>query len=382
MKNLKVAFATSLDPFDRRSWSGTNYSMFMAIQRHWGEVQYVGPIAATRFLPEKIFNKIIQVVWHKKYNHQHSLLYSLKYARMLRKNLDRKDFDIIFAPAASTEIACLKTHIPIVYSSDATFKTVHNYYAVYSNLLGISIAEGNWIERAALRNAKIVLSSSEWAKNSVVTDYHINEAKTFFIPLGPNSDDIPSAEEVFTKKKAKVCRLLFLGVDWLRKGGNVAFDTLLNLEKMGIDAELTVCGCVPPAAFSHEKMRVIPFLDKSDPRQSFELITLMLHTDFLILPTRAEGFGIVFCEASACGVPAITTNTGGVSSAVHDGENGYMLPLSAAGADYARLIADIFQDDVRYYALIKSCRTAYEQRLNWDAWAQRGRKIINDTLGI
>jgi glycosyltransferase involved in cell wall biosynthesis len=381
-KQLKVAFITSLDPLNRRSWSGTYYSMLMAINRHWGEAHCLGPIDTKRFLLEKIFNKIVQKVFHKKYNYQHSILYSMRYARIFRKKLERGHFDLIFAPAAAMEIACLKTQIPIIYASDATFKTVVDYYSVYSNLLGISIAEGNWIERAALRKARIVMESSEWAKDSAITDYNIDAQKIFTVSMGPNVDNIPSPEEILTNKKTNVCRLLLLGVDWERKGGSIAFDTLLHLEKMGIDAELTICGCVPPAAFSHKKMKVIPFLDKHNEQQYLALKNLFLHTDFLLLPTRAEGSGMVLGEGNAFCIPAITTNTGGVASTVTNGENGYMLPFAATGIDYAELIADIFRDDERYYALAKSSRAAYDRRLNWDAWALKGRKIINDMLGI
>jgi glycosyltransferase involved in cell wall biosynthesis len=381
-KKLKIAFITSADPLDRRAWSGIYYSMLMAIQKHWGDVHCLGPITTKRLIVEKIFNKITQLLFSKKYNYQHSIFYSMNYGRIFKQKLEHEDFDIIFAPAASTGIACLKTKTPIIYCCDATFKTVLDYYAVYSNLLDISVKEGNWIERSALHKAKIVLYSSEWAKNSALKDYHINNDKLFIIPFGANLDDVPTTAAIYSKKKTPACRLLFLGVDWERKGGDIAFETFTNLIKMGIDTEFTVCGCIPPAGFSHKKMRTIPFLDKYDVQQNSELKTLLTNTDFLILPTRAEGFGIVFCEANAFGVPAITTDTGGVCSAVTNGENGYTLPLSATSQDFAQLIADIFQDDARYYALIQSSRIAYEERLNWDVWAHNGRKIISETLGI
>ena len=43
----------------------------------------------------------------------------------------------------------------------------------------------------------------------------------------------------------------------------LAFEALLELERRGIDAHLTVCGCVPPDRFRHPRMHVIPFLDKN-----------------------------------------------------------------------------------------------------------------------
>jgi phosphatidylinositol alpha-1,6-mannosyltransferase len=51
-----------------------------------------------------------------------------------------------------------------------------------------------------------------------------------------------------------------------------------------------------------------------------------------------EGFGIVFVEAAACGVPSVAGNSGGAADAVVDGETGYVMDdPSDAGAVAARL---------------------------------------------
>ncbi|GAC1568569.1 MAG: hypothetical protein NVS3B14_18240 [Ktedonobacteraceae bacterium] len=103
-------------------------------------------------------------------------------------------------------------------------------------------------------------------------------------------------------------------------------------------------------------------------------------SDFLLLPTRGDCTPIVFCEANAFGVPVITTSTGGVPGVIKDGENGFMLPLSARGAEYAEVIAKIYQDDQRYSELVKSSRAAFDDRLNWDAWGTTMNKLLDEML--
>ncbi len=123
-------------------------------------------------------------------------------------------------------------------------------------------------------------------------------------------------------------------------------------------------------------MTVIPFIDKHDEKQRRRLGELYSLSDFLLLPTRAECFGIVFCEANAFGLPVITTDTGGVSGAVCNGENGFMLPLSAGASEYARLISEVWRDRAAYSSLAHSSRAAFEQRLNWDAWGTQVSKLL------
>ena len=128
-------------------------------------------------------------------------------------------------------------------------------------------------------------------------------------------------------------------------------------------------------------MKVIPYLSKKDEKQRKELDKLFETSDFLLLPTRGDTYGMVFCEASAFGLPAIATNTGGVSGAVKEGENGFLLPLEARGGEYAELIARIYRDGRRYADLVRSSRAAFDNRLNWDAWGISVTKLITELVG-
>jgi glycosyltransferase involved in cell wall biosynthesis len=375
-KPLKIAFLTARDPKDRRTWSGTYYYMGQALQKHCGEVYYLGPVRTLSEIAVKCFNKATRLLVKKNYAYMQSLFLAKHYAGLFQRKLSGLSPDLIFAPAAAAETAFLSTRIPIVHASDATFALACNYYPDFSNLLKISIREGNAVEEKAMQKASLILLPSQWAAQSAINDYHIDKDKIHIVPFGANLEKIPSKEIILKKKKSDRCRLLFLGVSWQRKGGDIAFETLLKLEELGIHAELIVCGCTPPRGFSHKMMSVIPFLDKNNETQREELARLLLASDFLLLPTRSEAYGIVFCEANAFGLPVITTNTGGVSGVVKDGENGFMLPPSARGAEYAKIIQKIYQNDQHYYELTRSSRAAFDDRLNWDTWAISVRKLI------
>ena len=127
-------------------------------------------------------------------------------------------------------------------------------------------------------------------------------------------------------------------------------------------------------------MRVIPFLNKNDEQQSAALTGLLRDSDFLLLPTRFDCTPIVFCEANACGLPVVSTDTGGVPAVVRNGENGYLLPPAARGDAYAATIASVFRDGERLVSLRRSSRQAYDDRLNWDAWAAGVHRVLAGVL--
>ena len=90
---------------------------------------------------------------------------------------------------------------------------------------------------------------------------------------------------------------------------------------------------------------------------------------------------MIFCEAAAFGLPALSTRTGGIPSIIREGSSGHLLPVEAGGDEFARLITDIFTEPGRYEALCAGARKTYEERLNWDAWAKDWVRIARG-LGL
>ncbi len=350
--------------------------MAQALQRHCGDVTALGPIRPGSMLPRKILRKALRTILAKKYLFTHSRSFARATGRVAEMRLANNAFDLIFAPAGSAQVAYLNTQIPIVYSSDTTFSAILNYYPEFSGLSQAIIRQANTIEQLAIDKAGLILYPSTWAAESARKDYHADPAKVHVVPYGANLDAPPLAERALAKTPSAVCKLLFVGVDWAKKGGDIAFETLVELERLGVATQLTVVGCIPPRHVRHSALRVFPFLDKNDRNQREQLETLYLEADFFLLPTRAECYGIVFCEATAFGLPAIGTDTGGVSQIVRNGENGFLLPPSARGAEYARLIAGVRADQEKLKQMQRGSRQAYDVCLNWDAWGKTVARLL------
>ncbi|RFM30177.1 glycosyltransferase family 4 protein [Deminuibacter soli] len=378
-RRIQIAYISISDPQDKRSWSGITYYVGKTLQKNVGDVDFLGPVTVPPFIDKMLraMSKFSRAVFGRRYLAQNSLLVAWYAARVLERKLQQKKYDFIFAPASSVALGMLKTKVPVIYMSDATWKLISNYeYNEYKNLVPWSSWESNYLEKKALKKSTMLLMTSQWAAQSVVNDYKIPVSKVYVASMGANMDSVPAYDVIFKKEENKELTMLFLAVDWKRKGGDLALSALRILhDTYGIKARLIVCGCEPPEGVSHPYMEVIPFLNKNLPEHHAKFVELLSTIHFLLIPTRADCSLLVGCEANAYGVPVITTETGGVPGIVHDGINGYCVPYSAEGWMYATLIAELFADKEKYHNLVLSSRERYEEELNWDKWSENVKEL-------
>lgn len=365
-KKITIAFVTASSPLDRKSWSGIYYQMYQSLKNNVEKVECIGHIPLFFVKIMAITNRISKIFFGKGYNYKNSIVLSFIHSKIIQFKLKGKKFDYIFAPAASTEVAFLKTEIPIIYTSDSSFGQLNEYYDTYSNLFNFSVKESNFIEQKGIQNASFLTYPSYWAK-SYIDDNYVKNAVIKIIPFGANIDNDKIQFTPKTISKLEEINLLFLGVDWFRKGGDIVYESFLQLIDKGYNVTLTVCGCLPPIV--HDKIKVYPFLDKNKCKDLNKLTELFTKAHFLFLPSKAECFGIVFCEASAFGIPSITRNTGGISNAVINGINGYCLDANANAENYTTKIMELIENDQEYEKLSLSSRKLYEDKLNWNKWA-------------
>ena len=90
--------------------------------------------------------------------------------------------------------------------------------------------------------------------------------------------------------------------------------------------------------------------------------------------TRVEGFGVALAEASACGLPVIAGQSGGLAEAVRDGETGLVVDPDDAGA-VAAALKRLLEDQLLARRLGQGGRKAIETHYNWD-------RVIRDLRDI
>ena len=236
---MRIGLVSRWDARNIRSWSGILYFMTKSLKEHVGEVINLGPDES--FMTRLVIkisvrvNQICRILSGKNLVMDQNRVLSYCFGQFFRRKIDRANCDIIFAPAAGTEIAHLRTNIPIVYFSDLTWAKIVDYYPEYSSLSSLARFEGELIESAAISKATAVIYPSDWAVSSARNHYHASVAKTHRIHFGANLEEVPSRAAALDRTLGPVINLLWVGVAGTGKVGPsplIACDASLRWDKM------------------------------------------------------------------------------------------------------------------------------------------------------
>ncbi len=226
---------------------------------------------------------------------------------------------------------------------------------------------GRLQEETSVRRASFACYSSEWAADGAEDITERERVKV--LPFGPNLRtehtrlDVEEWIRERRKERPHECVFLFVGVDWKRKGGDVAVEAARRLNEAGIATTLRVVGCAPPGP-TPDFVEHLGFIDKNEPEGYRRLVNLYRTSDIFILPSRAEAFGVVVSEAAAFGLPALVCETGGLAETVRERVSGFRLPLDDDGTLFAQRAMTILSE---YETFANNAHAEFENRLNWES---------------
>lgn len=334
--------------------------MMKALMRQALDVQPIGPLNRPDLGYSEVVQRLNAQVAHKLREVQADVVFSSGYDHVCR----------------------LEGQPPFAFWHDAMFASVRDYYSPLRNDPPEVVEAIAAVDRMALQNCALAIFASEWAARDAVSRYEVDGSKVKVVPFGANlecrrgPDDI---RRMVSSRSKDVCRLLFVGYAWQRKGGEIVLRIADELNRQGMKTELSIVGCEPELESPvPDYVKVRGFVSKSTAAGVETLDRLFSESHFLVVPSRAECFGIVFAEASSYGLPSIATRTGGIPSAVRDDVNGRLFPLDADVSEYCSYILSLMADRERYAELSLSAFHEYRTRLDWDVGARTVKALLEE----
>jgi glycosyltransferase involved in cell wall biosynthesis len=114
---------------------------------------------------------------------------------------------------------------------------------------------------------------------------------------------------------------------------------------------------------------------------STDVARVLRASDVLVCPSDMESYGMTNIEAMACGVPVVSTNVGGPSETIADGETGFLVPPRDPTALAARVIQLLSDQNLRL-TLGRNGRRRVEENYSLRASAARLEQVYVRAFGV
>lgn len=242
---------------------------------------------------------------------------------------------------------------------------------------------------AVYLGATRIIANSRFTQR-LLTGGGIAEEKVAVVHPGTDPDRYkPTAkDEILAAQLGVQGRRVILTVGRLmwRKGQDMVLRALPGIIAAVPDVVYLICGTGPYEADLRDLANAlglnshVRFLGEVDTDLLPALYNL---SDVFVMPNRVsprtqdvEGFGIVFLEANACGIPVVGGRSGGVPDAVEDGKTGLLVDGTSV-QEIAQATIRILQDPSLARRLGENGRVRVCQRLTWDYAAGHVKSLLS-----
>lgn len=224
------------------------------------------------------------------------------------------------------------------------------------------------MEREGYHRANLIFVNSEFCGRSLVEQYGLPRDRVANVGSGCNIEvKLPLRNQEFRNK-----RILFVGIDWERKGGPLLVNTFRRILEKHPDAHLTIIGCRPRLSIPNcDVMGKVP-LDK--------MPNFFQESSIFCFPTEVEPLGIALCEAALYGLGLCSTRYEAAEEFLKHEQNVLFNELGDEEALYQNLMRLIENPELcRAYG--SKAQSIAKARFNWARVGDEIRAAILNRLG-
>ncbi len=352
-------------------WSGMNINIHEQLKKHFG-IDHYACINPKVNRIEQIKSKLRGQIGYKR---DFEFFSESRLKKIAHQYNTQPSFNSKFAFFHGTTpwIKC-KPGIPYFTYVDATFLTYVDIYLQASNFSAKEIERIVKQETAFLDNASAIFFSSEWAKQETISRYELVGDKFHCVGLGGNA--VPTSNAV----APEIPSLLFVSMDFKRKGGHIAYQSFLALKKQFRGLTLQIIGDNPSQMIiDTEGVIYHGFIDKKSKEGQQKFDNIFRSASFLIHPTEKDMTPLIIVEAGYYGIPAIAPHRFGIPEMIKDGETGFIVTNNTA-EEYINRLSGVLGHKTKLTLLKRSSYDYMTNHFTWDMVGEKIAQIINKSL--
>ena len=370
------------DPFDRNTWSGASHHLFSALRRRGVLAGVVdGRPPATVDLALKAMSvRASGRRWAERYEFGtfHRAARSWFGARRAR-DVDPRPEALLQVGAYFDFVRFSRSPRPRLRCSyhDSNLELFRRLWTHFEDPDASHVWRELRSERRTLDSLDLVMTMSDWLRRSFMRDFGQPADKVVTVGSGVNLTDLPSPPP---DRKPASARLLFVGLEWERKGGPQLLAAFERLRADRPDAALLVVGPEQPRGAVQPGVHWLGRIDRptADGDASFD--RLLREATLFVLPSIYDPMPNAVLEAMTYALPCVGTRVCGIPEMIEDRVSGRLVEPGDVDGLYAAL-RELVADPVRARAMGEAGRRTVLERFTWDAVAGRMVGAIEARLG-
>jgi glycosyltransferase involved in cell wall biosynthesis len=282
-------------------------------------------------------------------------------ARILRRRTET-----VFTIQTMSLWNCAVEGIPHFVYTDSAMLT--NLY--YRGFPFESLPSAAWLarERKLYSDACRIFVMSEHVRRSLLDLYGCDERKVKKVLVGANLKSVPTAPEPGELANKTI---LFVGVEWKRKGGPELVEAFRRLPERHQDARLIILGVAPDVR--------VPRCEIVGPVPADRVPDYYRQAAIFCMPTHIEPFGIVFVEAMLHGVAVAAPRLGAMQDYIEDRVSGVLFDPDSVD-DIASALCYLLDNPRNRQEIGVRGFRAVHGNYDWDAVGRRLRAEIEPCL--
>lgn len=366
-----------VDPYAENSWSGSSKYFFRALgkegllRRAFG----VDLHKATRLLLCLRYPSRDPVLWRQR--HYLDTLYYSALARKIVRGLKPEEEDCAILQIGG--IYDLRRYLGsgrrIISYHDGNLAVASRSPYFPAGLRGSRQLQRALAHEAHVaRGIDLIMTMSGYLRQSFIDDYGVEPRRVIVVGAGINLDYLPAYDP---DKRYDRRKILFIGADFRRKGGEVLLKAFRRVRDAHPESELIVIGPGNADVPAEPGVRVFGFVSRSTPEQQVAFARLLEEVSVFALPSLYEPFGIAPLEAMAHQIPAVLSDAWAFPEMVTPGVHGELVKVGDH-VDLADKLSALLADPARLQAMGAEARKMVLEKYTWNSVAAKIRAILGD----
>ena len=222
-----------------------------------------------------------------------------------------------------------------------------------------------------------IVCPSNQSKADVIEELKVNEENIDVVLNGIDLDSFTRDERV----EQKPYRIITTAsADVPLKGLKFLIEAMTEIIEEIPEAHLMVLGRAKEKGDIAKLISRLNLEEKISFRSGLsqsEVVSLYSSSHICVIPSLYEGFGFGAGEAMACGLPLISTQSGGLKEVI--GQEAVIIEAASSEA-IIKAVKDLFSNKEKQLALSRAGRKRMEKEFNWMKAAEAYEKIYSKTI--